>query len=56
MDESGEHDIELVEAREDPPEALESAEQALDLVSAAVEQPIETPRMTTRLERRNDGV
>ena len=35
MDEGGEHDVELLEAREDAAEAFEPAEQALDLVAPA---------------------
>lgn len=45
VDERGEHDIERVVATEDPPEALEPAEEPLDLGSSPVQRLVVTPRV-----------
>ena len=43
MDESEQDHVEFIEAREDTAEALESPEQAFDLVTFAVECPVVLP-------------
>ena len=55
VDEAQEEGIEFLEAREDPPEALEPPEQALDLVAPLVFLPVVHPRIAPGLERRNHG-
>jgi len=55
VDEGGEHDVELVEAREDPSEALEPAKETFDLVASTVEHLVEAPRMASRLDGWDDG-
>ena len=43
MEESEEHDVELVEAGEDSAESLEPAEESLDLVAAAIKHSVGKP-------------
>ena len=45
MEEGEEHDVELVEAGEDTTESLESAEESLQLVAAAIEHALVFPRL-----------
>ena len=47
VDEGGEHEIELFEAREDAAKAFEPAEQAFDLVAPAVETAVVGPGAKT---------
>jgi hypothetical protein len=43
MDKADEHQVELIEAGEDPAESLEAPEQALDLMAFAVHGPVPFP-------------
>ncbi len=54
-DESGEHDIQLVEAREHPAEALEPPEQGFDLVAPLGQLPVVFPGSSTAALRRHHG-
>lgn len=54
VDESHEHDIELLEPREDPAKAFESAEQPLDLIAPLVHGSVVFPRRDAILLGRND--
>jgi len=44
VNEGGEHDIELIEAREDASEALQSPKEAFNLITAAIHGAIIVPR------------
>ena len=54
MDEGGEHEVELFEAREDAAKALEPAEQALDLVAPAIEAAVVGPGVAAAGVGRHD--
>ena len=56
MNEAHEHDVELLEAREDPSKALQSPEEALDLVASPIHLPVVLPGLDTRLDRRHHGL
>ena len=56
MDESGEHGVELVEAREYPPEALEPAKESLHLVASFVKFAVIFPRVEAVGLGRHDGL
>ena len=47
MDKEGEHHIKLVEAREDPAESLEAAEQPLDFIAFFVQATVIVPRLSS---------
>ena len=55
VEESEKHDVELVEAREDAAESLESAEESLDLVAAAIKHAVVFPRLQAVALGRHDG-
>ena len=54
LKESEEHHIELIEPREDAPEALQPTEEPLDFVAATVQQAVVFPRLQAGPTRRND--
>ena len=49
------HDVELVEAREETVESLESAEESLDRVAAAIKHAVVFPRLQAVALGRHDG-
>jgi hypothetical protein len=55
MDKGQEHHIEFLETGEDPAKALESAKEALDLVTAAVQGTVVLPGDEAIPFGRNDG-
>ncbi len=55
MKEGEEHDVEFIETGEDTPKTLESAEEPLDFVPAAVEHAVVFPRLQAVALGRHDG-
>ena len=55
-DEAEEHDVELLEAGEDAPEALEAPEEPLDLVAPLVHLPVVLPGVDSVALGRHHGV
>ena len=55
MDEAEEDEVELVVAGSDPTEALEPAEEALDLVAAAIKGAVVGLGRVAAIGRRDDG-
>ena len=53
-DEADEHDVELLESRENAPETFKAAKEAFDFVAAPLSQAIVLPRFQTIRFRRHD--
>ena len=54
-DEPKEHNVELLEAGEDPAESLQATEQTLDFVASLVHLPVVFPWLDPRTQWRHNG-